>query len=165
VPADAPFLLDDAALIATCRVERCRSHGPGGQHANKTESAVRLTHLASGEQASCQDHRDHGRNLVDATARLRLRLALRLRGLADPAVIARHRRGRQIALGPRSRDYPAAVAAGLDALAAAAGSLPLAAEALGLSSSQLAGLLTADKEARQAANALRAGCGLGALKT
>ena len=38
----------DADLLRECEVETFRSSGPGGQHVNKTESAVRLKHLPSG---------------------------------------------------------------------------------------------------------------------
>ena len=40
----------DEALLSECKVETFRSSGKGGQHANKTESAVRLTHIKSGIQ-------------------------------------------------------------------------------------------------------------------
>jgi hypothetical protein len=155
--------LDDRALLARCTVASFRSGGPGGQNTNRTESAVRVVHRASGEVAQCQDHRSHARNLADALARLRLRLAIAQRGIADPAWLEPFRRGRQVALGPHSASFPAVVAVALDALDANAGSLAQAAAAIGLSSSQLAKLLTADKEVRQGADALRARHGLGPL--
>ena len=47
----------DDALLAECRVETFRAGGPGGQHQNKTESAVRLTHLPTGmhQPHACED--------------------------------------------------------------------------------------------------------------
>lgn len=158
---ESDLRLDDRALLARCTVDSFRSGGPGGQHANRTESAVRITHRATGEIAQCQAHRHHARNLADALVRLRLRLAIVQRGVADPAWLDPFRRGRQLALGPGSASFPAVVAVSLDALEAHAGNLALAAAAIGLSSSQLAKLLTADKEVRQGADALRARHGLG----
>lgn len=155
--------LDDRALLALCTVERFRSSGPGGQHVNRTESAVRIVHRASGETAQCQDQRSRERNLASALGRLRLRLAIACRGVADPSWLEPFRRGRQLKMGPGSASYPLVVAVALDALDVHAGALAQAAASIGLSSSQLAKLLTADKEVRQAADALRARHGLGTL--
>lgn len=157
----APFLLPDAALLAACRVESFRSHGPGGQHANRTDSAVRLTHLASGTVVQCQDHRQRGRNQDDALRRLRLRLACTLRDQGRQEWLAPWLRGGRFLLGPAAEAFPAVVAVALDALARQAGNLAAAAAELGCSASQLAKLLYADKEVRAAADALRAAHGLG----
>ena len=159
----AAYALPDRELLAQCAVERCRAGGPGGQHLARTESAIRIVHTATGIEARCQDHRDRLANQADALARLRLRLALRVRGEADPAWVAAQRRGRQLPLGPNSASYVLVVAAALDALARAEGQLAPAAHALGVSTTQLARLLTADKEVRAAADALRAQHGHGPL--
>ncbi len=163
MPAPA-YALSESDLLAECRVDTFRSHGPGGQHANRTESAVRLTHLSTGEVSQCQDHRQRARNQRDALARLRLRLAVRLRGQAQVAWLAPYRRAHAITIGAHHDCYPQLVALALDQLAAAAGSLSAGAAALGVSASQLAKLLSADKEALQAANVLRAGYGLGRVR-
>lgn len=159
----APYALPDRELLVQCVVERCRAGGPGGQHLARTESAVRIVHTASGVEARCQDHRDRLANQADALERLRLRLALRLRGMADPAWVAAQRHGRRLPLGPNSASYPLVVAAALDALAEAEGQLAPAARALAVSTTQLARLLTADKEVRAAADAVRAAHGHGPL--
>ena len=62
---------DDDALLAECRVETFRSGGPGGQHQNKTESGVRLTHLPTGISVSARDSRSQHRNRRTAIVRLR----------------------------------------------------------------------------------------------
>ena len=155
--------LPDAALLAECREEATRSGGPGGQHVNKTASAVRLVHLSTGVVVQCQDHRERQRNRTDALRALRLRLACTQRGGADIAWVTPWRRGRQLVIGVNAQAYPQVVACALDALERAAGDVAAAAGALELSSSQFAKLLAADKEVHQAANALRARHGHGPL--
>lgn len=57
------------------RWQICCSGGPGGQHVNKTASAVILTHLPSGIQIRADRHREQGRNRADAIDRLRALLS------------------------------------------------------------------------------------------
>lgn len=64
----------DAALLAECEVETFRSGGPGGQHANKVESGVRLTHIPTGIRVTSRDSRSQARNKQIALNRLRARL-------------------------------------------------------------------------------------------
>jgi hypothetical protein len=159
----APYALSDADLLAQCRVDTFRSGGAGGQHTNKTASAVRLTHLPTGTVVQSQDERDRLRNQHDALRRLRLRLATTLRGVSEVGWLERYRRGRQLQLGANADDYHLAVAVVLDALERHAGGLGAVAQELAVSSSQLAKLLTADKEVHAAANTQRARHGQGAI--
>ena len=61
-------------MLDECKVDTYRSRGKGGQHANKTESAVRLTHLSSGIQVSCQDERSQYQNKKKCIKELRIRI-------------------------------------------------------------------------------------------
>ena len=66
--------LSDAALLAECREEFFVGGGPGGQHRNKTASAVRLFHPATGILVTATERRSQLQNRGAALERLRERL-------------------------------------------------------------------------------------------
>jgi len=68
--------LDDAALLAECDEEFYTAGGPGGQHRNKTESGVRLTHRATELSVSATERRSQVQNRAVALERLREGLRL-----------------------------------------------------------------------------------------
>jgi protein subunit release factor B len=65
----------DEDLLRECEVETFRSSGPGGQHVNKTESAVRLRHMPSGVVVTARQERSQHQNKALCLQRLRKKVA------------------------------------------------------------------------------------------
>jgi len=64
----------DDDLLRECEVDTFRASGPGGQHVNKTESAVRLTHRSTGVVVTCREERSQHRNKENCLRKLRERV-------------------------------------------------------------------------------------------
>ncbi len=74
-----PATLPDEDLLAQCELGRTRAGGPGGQHRNKVETAVVITHKPTGIQGQASERRSQVDNKRVALRRLRLNLATKHR--------------------------------------------------------------------------------------
>lgn len=87
------------------RVDTYRSSGAGGQHVNKTDSAVRLTHLPSGIVVACQLERSQHQNRAQAMAMLKARLYEREIQKREAAQGAQYDNKTEIGWGHQIRSY------------------------------------------------------------
>ena len=146
---DRWLLADDDALLAECDVQFFRGPGPGGQHRNKTSSAVRVVHRPTGLAGAATNKRSQVDNRRDALAELRRSIALAVRrptAAIDPP--------------PGAIGRLLVVAQSLDALEDHGWSLRDAAAAIGTTTSQLVRRLSAEPEAMTLVNARRRTMGL-----
>ncbi len=104
----SPLLADDASLEVDendLRIDTYRASGAGGQHVNKTDSAVRITHVPTGIVVQCQNERSQTSNKQTAMRILRSRLA-ELEAEQREAELARERGAVQEAdFGSQIRSY------------------------------------------------------------
>ena len=82
------------------RIETMRSQGAGGQHVNKTESAIRITHIPTGMFVKCQENKSQHKNRARAMSILKARLYDAERQVLD-AKRSADRKG-QVGSGDRS---------------------------------------------------------------
>lgn len=164
-----PAMLDEEALLAQCDLARGRGSGPGGQHRNKVETRVTITHVPTGVSAQASERRSLNENRAVAIQRLRLALATHHRELVPNGdqrteLWITRCRNRKIACNPRHADYPALLAEALDTLAATDWDHTVAAARLGCSASQLWRLIAHHPQAVAVVNRERGRIGLHPLR-
>ncbi|CAA0264055.1 unnamed protein product [Arabidopsis thaliana] len=159
----------DEELMKQCRLETFRVSGPGGQHRNKRDSAVRLKHLPTGIVAQAVEDRSQHKNRASALNRLRTLLAIKVRNKVDieayapppellqilpPKSTIRTSSGSQI--GPNNPKFVPGMQALLDVISASDGSIADSAKLLGLSTGGLSRLILSHDGLRMAVNSMRA---------
>lgn len=169
--------LSDDELLAQCRFERFRVSGPGGQHRNKTDSAVRLTHEPSGAVGYASERRSQHQNRAMALSRLRRAIALEVRRevnleMYHPPAALQRVLPRSIRtevpskdrVGPRHREFWTGIGPLLDLFEVVGGSTAECAALVGCSSNQLTKLLASEPHLWAAANRIRTRRGLTPLR-
>ena len=90
---------------ADLKTDTFRASGAGAQHVNKTDSAIRITHLPTGIVVSCQNERSQLQNKAKAMQILAARLAAHYRELQQQKLDALSGEKREVAFGNQIRTY------------------------------------------------------------
>ena len=87
------------------RIDTYRASGAGGQHVNKTSSAVRITHITTGIVSQCQNERSQHKNKATAMKLLRAKLYDHYKKKRDAELAAQRGKQEEIAWGSQIRSY------------------------------------------------------------
>lgn len=164
-PYAHPAAWPEPALLAACRLGKGRASGPGGQHRNKVETLVEITHEPTGLSAHAGERRSATENKAVAIRRLRLLLATEHRipvplGEIGSDLWRSRVRAGKIACNPDHEDFPAMLAEALDVVVAAKHDMKRAAIRLSCTPSQLTKLIKDHPPALAALNRARDDAGL-----
>ncbi len=164
-----PAALPVDQLLRNCETRRSRRSGPGGQHRNKVETAIVLVHRPTGIKSEASERRSQHENKLMAVYRLRVNLALQLRGESQDSAVPSalwqsRRRGKQLQVNPHHHDFPALLAEALDVVASEEYNVASAARHLGISTSQLVRFLQLEPRAFEQVNHERQQRGLRELR-
>ncbi len=159
-----PAAIDESELLKHCSIRKGRTSGPGGQHRNKVETHVTITHGPTGLSGQAGERRSAEVNRKVALRRLRLTLATEHRESVPVGEIRsnlwRSRvEGSKIVCSPSHTDYPSMLSEAMDVLVDASCDVKRAAVRLGCSASQLIKLIKDHPPAMERVNALRAARG------
>jgi len=169
LPSPHPASLSDEELLKSCQLGRGRTSGPGGQHRNRVQTLVELTHTPTGLQAHAGERRSAQENKRVAVRRLRTELAIgarapvRLGEIGSELWRSRVRDGK-IACNHNHRDYPAMLAETLDVIHDAGLDMKRAALRLSCTRSQLIKLIAKEPRALAALNEAREAKGKNPLR-
>lgn len=104
----APEIDDDIEVDlneSDLRIDTYRASGAGGQHVNRTDSAVRMTHIPTGVVVQCQNERSQHKNRATALKMMRARLYEREMREREEAAAASHSVQQDVAFGSQIRNY------------------------------------------------------------
>ncbi len=165
-----PAALPISELLNDCSIQRTRGSGPGGQHRNKVETAIVITHRPSGVTGQASEKRSQNQNREVAIERLRVNLALAVRSeildegkgaAARPSELWQSRvRALKLKINSKHADYPALLAEALDQIEDTNFDVAKSATGLLVSTSQLVKFLKSCPPAFELVNRERAKQGL-----
>jgi hypothetical protein len=168
-PIDTLLALNEDVLARQCKFEAYKSGGPGGQKRNKTSSAAKLTHIATGISAHSSDFRSQAENRLRALHRLRFKLATELRsrvevrGYEPPPWVSESRVHGKLTTNTKNPLYARLAAHVLDVFDAVGGRAADAAALLGIPTSNLVHFLKSEHTVWAAGARIRQAHGLPSL--
>lgn len=152
-----PAALNEQDLLAHCEVLAGRASGPGGQHRNKVETAIRIKHLPTGITATATERRQREQNRKQAVFRLRVKLAIQVREAVDrdapPSACWSSRvKNNRLQINHSHEDFPALLAEAMDRIQTHNHDVAVAGKVLAVSTSQMIKLLKHEPAAMQLVN-------------